>query len=418
MNHISNGADSTNRFSRCFLSNEGCRMVSSLLVDESKFLSELKKFVERRISLDEQYAKNLQDLSSNFDRVSSGVASHSMIKVRRSTSGRNSSKFRFFFRRREKFLFIGRKSRLRSRKTPKLFDKNSSKLRSKIWSNRRTIHGNFSTKKNEITKPNRKKFLRREKSVKIVFLSIFSVRRGFAGFWATLPRRVSILFNEAQRFQQIDWSLFVAEKSKRKILFFFSSFFSATRKLDESKIKSIKENLNEKRANLCRTHNDYVYKIREYQLIDEENLHRLRSLLNFQEEIQIILARNWLEILDGIDKYSNTAPFWSNDSIDQIRRSIDLRKVYDEFSRLSTNQTAPLTTTPIDFNLLTIELSSLNKLRANRFFGDPSTNKDLKQKFLCSIRCFTWPNRFSIQNRKTHHRYRSSTFKTSRTRQR
>ncbi|CAF3286043.1 unnamed protein product, partial [Rotaria sp. Silwood2] len=58
-----------NQLSDSFSSDEGCRLLSGIVSDECKVLQDIKKILEKRISFDEQYAKNLQDLTTSTHRV-------------------------------------------------------------------------------------------------------------------------------------------------------------------------------------------------------------------------------------------------------------------------------------------------------------------------------------------------------------
>ena len=71
----------SNQLSKNFSSHEGCRILSTLLTDECKLLQETKKILEKRILIDEQYAKNLQDLTASADRIAWLGNTHSIASV-------------------------------------------------------------------------------------------------------------------------------------------------------------------------------------------------------------------------------------------------------------------------------------------------------------------------------------------------
>jgi hypothetical protein len=74
--------DASNQLSKNFSSNEGYRILSNVVSDEYKLLQETKKILEKRILIDEQYARNLQDLTANADRVAWPVNSHPIASVK------------------------------------------------------------------------------------------------------------------------------------------------------------------------------------------------------------------------------------------------------------------------------------------------------------------------------------------------
>ncbi len=88
MNHrYSSGSgapnDTSNQLSKNFSNNEGYRILSNVVSDEYKLLQETKKILEKRILLDEQYARNLQDLTASADRVAWPVNTHPIASVKR-----------------------------------------------------------------------------------------------------------------------------------------------------------------------------------------------------------------------------------------------------------------------------------------------------------------------------------------------
>jgi hypothetical protein len=71
----------SNQLSKTFSSTEGYRILSNVISDESKLLQETKKILERRLLLDEQYARNLQDLTASADRVAWPINTHPIAAV-------------------------------------------------------------------------------------------------------------------------------------------------------------------------------------------------------------------------------------------------------------------------------------------------------------------------------------------------
>lgn len=65
------------------------------------------------------------------------------------------------------------------------------------------------------------------------------------------------------------------------------------RNADDSRTKHLKEAVIDRRGNLSRAHNDYVYKLREYNFVDQQYVQKLRQLLVYHEEAQSILSQSW-----------------------------------------------------------------------------------------------------------------------------
>jgi hypothetical protein len=77
---------------------------------------------------------------------------------------------------------------------------------------------------------------------------------------------------------------------------YFTFIYLDSRKGDDARIKSLKDIVIERRGNVYRAHNEYVLKIREYNFIDEQYVRKVRNLLIYHEEIQLILNKPWLVI--------------------------------------------------------------------------------------------------------------------------
>ncbi|CAF1675942.1 unnamed protein product [Rotaria magnacalcarata] len=76
-------SNAVNQLSDCFSSDEGCRILTSAIGDECKVLQDIKKILEKRASIDEQYAKNLQDLTANANKISWPISTHLIAPVSR-----------------------------------------------------------------------------------------------------------------------------------------------------------------------------------------------------------------------------------------------------------------------------------------------------------------------------------------------
>jgi hypothetical protein len=79
MNH-QNG-EILNQLSKTFSSTDGYRILSTVISDEYKLLQETKRILEKRLQLDEDYARNLQDLTASADRIAWPVNTHPIAAV-------------------------------------------------------------------------------------------------------------------------------------------------------------------------------------------------------------------------------------------------------------------------------------------------------------------------------------------------
>lgn len=79
--------------------------------------------------------------------------------------------------------------------------------------------------------------------------------------------------------------------------------YLGVRKGDDSRKKHLKDIVIEKRGFLYRAHNEYILKIREYNFIDGEYVSKIRNLINYHEEAQLILNKSWLVIFRLVLKY-------------------------------------------------------------------------------------------------------------------
>lgn len=69
--------------SESFSSDEGCRTLSNVLTDECKVLQDIKKILDKRVSIDEQYAKNLQDLTASANKILWPINTHPIAPVKK-----------------------------------------------------------------------------------------------------------------------------------------------------------------------------------------------------------------------------------------------------------------------------------------------------------------------------------------------
>lgn len=98
---------SSSRFVDCFFNDEGYRILGVITNDELKLLHETKKILDKRISLDEQYAKNLQELTASADRIAWPVQTHPIAAVRIDTVRQSILLFPLSLRLLVKFFFVG-----------------------------------------------------------------------------------------------------------------------------------------------------------------------------------------------------------------------------------------------------------------------------------------------------------------------
>ena len=77
---------------------------------------------------------------------------------------------------------------------------------------------------------------------------------------------------------------------------YFKFIYLDPRKGDDTRIKNLKDIVIDRRGNVYRAHNEYILKIREYNFIDEQYVRKIRNLLNYHEQIQLVLNKSWLVI--------------------------------------------------------------------------------------------------------------------------
>ena len=101
---------------------------------------------------------------------------------------------------------------------------------------------------------------------------------------------------------------------------------------DETRIKHLTEAVIDRRGILCRTHNDYLQKLREYNFVDEQYGQRLRRLLAYHDEAQTILNQSWQKLLEAIANYDQ-AEENTRGAMKRMIHAIDLQRCYDEIRR-------------------------------------------------------------------------------------
>ena len=77
------------KFANSFSNHDGYRILSLIINDEYKILQETKKLFEKRIALDEQYAKSLQELAASADRLATSTNPHPLVSVNDSVCHKN-----------------------------------------------------------------------------------------------------------------------------------------------------------------------------------------------------------------------------------------------------------------------------------------------------------------------------------------
>ncbi|CAF3729180.1 unnamed protein product [Rotaria sordida] len=314
-----------NQLSENFSSDEGCRILSNIVSDECKVLQDIKKLLEKRISFDEQYAKNLQDLTTHANRITWPVNTNSIAPVCR-----------------EIFL---QWSQLAT-----TINSNTEQFRKTVLDD---LLKGFIEQKNDS-----KKFLDDEK-------------RRYDGERRKAQRDVT----DAEKRYLDEAKSYVAKNNE------LTKLQNNARKNDDSRLKNLKDVVIEKRGNVYRAHNDYVLKIREYNFIDKEYIQKIRNLLIYHDESQSIINKSWQSLLEAMINYLSYKHSESTATMESLRRmisSLDPRHFYDEMCRVHSNVTQ-ITTNPQVFNELLLQTSGLIKLKQNQFIGDSSTKQDLKQ---------------------------------------
>jgi hypothetical protein len=67
----------------------------------------------------------------------------------------------------------------------------------------------------------------------------------------------------------------------------------ANKKNDEARIKHLKELIIDKRRQIYLTHNDYVYKIREYNFVERQSIDKFKQLLKHYDDSQLLFTKHW-----------------------------------------------------------------------------------------------------------------------------
>ncbi|CAF0796613.1 unnamed protein product [Adineta ricciae] len=313
------------KFENSFSNHDGCRILSLIINDEYKILQETKKLAEKRITLDEQYAKSLQELAASADRLAASTNPHPLVSISRDV-----------------FLQWSHLAALITSQAEQIRETSLEGSIKQLMEN----------------KVDSRKYLDEEK------------RRYDAEY-----RKAKQDIVESEKRYADEIKVYTAKNNE------LTKLQTNARKSDESRIKSLKDVVLDKRGCVYRAHNDYVHKIREYKLIDEQYTCNIRNLVKYHEESQLILNESWQNLLDNIASYPS---YYSNQSktvelARQTVRSINLQHCYDQICDLHSN-TVPLTTTPEIFNQSLLQSSNLSKLKADQFVVDNSTKQDLKQK--------------------------------------
>ncbi|CAF2069418.1 unnamed protein product [Rotaria magnacalcarata] len=319
-------SNAVNQLSDCFSSDEGCRILTSAIGDECKVLQDIKKILEKRASIDEQYAKNLQDLTANANKISWPISTHLIAPV--------------------------------SREIFSQWSQLAITMSSNAEVFRKTVLDNLIKELLE-QKTDSKKFFEEE-------------RRRYDGEHRKAQRDVA---DADKRYLEEAKSYVVKNNELTKLQ-------NSARRNDDSRVKSLKDAVMEKRANVYRAHNDYIFKIREYNLIDKEHAQKVRSLINYHEESQFFINKSWQTLLEAMTNHLSYKHDESTAAMGTLRRmitSVDPRHFYDEICKNHSN-IAPLTTNSLVFNELLLQTSGLTKLKLNQFICNSSIKQELKQK--------------------------------------
>ncbi|CAF0979554.1 unnamed protein product [Adineta steineri] len=315
--------DGSNALLKYFFSHEGCRILSTIVTDEYKILQETKKILEKRISLDEQYAKNLQDLTANADRIIWPGGTHPIASVSRDVLLR--------------------------------------------WS---YLASTISTQAEQFRKNIIDDLLKELVEHKIDSRKYFDEeKRRYDGEHRKAQNDVL----DVEKRYSDDIKSYLTKNNE------LTKLQNNAKKGDDSRIKHLKDIVIDKRSNLYRTHNEYIYKIREYNFIDEQYVRKIRSLINYHEAIQVILNKSWQNVLDAVANY------YSEDSVAAIKQSrqlISSINPYHSYDELCTiySHTPPITPSPQVYNMTLFQATSLTKVKSDQFVVDNSTKQDLKQR--------------------------------------
>ena len=186
-------------------------------------------------------------------------------------------------------------------------------------------------------------------------------------------------------------------------------------------MKQLEDSLKSKGANVYRTHNEYIAKLREYQFLDQLYVYKIRNLLTYHQSIECLLNQTWFvlffilfirsafvfprqNLLESIANYPNSQRSELLQTMEFLHRTItgaDPRHCYDELCKVHSKfvtmkivrsqrihgfllllsfSIPSITTTPQLFNDLIRQSSGLTKLKADKFIVVESTKQEIEQR--------------------------------------
>ncbi|CAF0835288.1 unnamed protein product [Adineta steineri] len=306
--------ENLSQFSKLFSSDEGYRILNTVSSEEYKLLQDTKKILEEKVNLDKQYAENLQQLTAKADRIAWPTEPHLIAST-------------------------GRELLMQWSRQATTIDSNADKFRNLALDD---LIKNLLEYKSDS-----KKFLADQKRQ-----------------YDLEHRKAEIDVAEAEKHYSDEAKSFVTRNNE------LTKAVASAGMNDGNRINNIKRSVIEKRNNVYQAHNEYVLAVRQYNFIDEQYVRKVRNLLAYHEEINLIINRQWLSLLEAIMNYDRHNSLTNNESC-----SIDPSHCYDNICQIHSNIPL-LTTKPIVFNNLLLQISGLTNLKENQIIVDDTTIND------------------------------------------
>ncbi|CAF1621235.1 unnamed protein product, partial [Adineta ricciae] len=307
--------DDSHRLSDFFCSDEGYRLLGTVLSDEYKLLQDTKKILEERLALDKQYAKSLQELAAKADRIAWPTDTHSIASACHGVL--------------------------------------------MLWSRRATtISSNADEFRRLVLDDLLKNLLENKADAKRV---LEDRKRQYDDEHRKVRRDVL----EADKHYSNEAKVFVTKNNE------LNKISGAARIGNDNRITDLKRVVIDKRDNVYRAHNAYVLTVRDCNEFDEQYVHKLHDLIDYHEKTQLILNRQWLDVLQSIAKYNNDYSNSSSMDAESLQEldSTDPRHCYNELCKIHSNIPS-LTTRPIEFNDLLLKTSGLTNLEVDTIVAD------------------------------------------------
>ncbi|CAF3398988.1 unnamed protein product [Rotaria sp. Silwood1] len=306
-----------NRLSTISSTDEGCRLLCEISNEENKLLQYIKEILEERLTLDKQYAQNLQELAAKADRIACLTTANSMASIC------------------HKYLMQ--------------------------WSQRAsTIDSNIDQFRYEVLDILLKNLLEQKTDLKKIFED---EKRQYEDEHQKAQNNVT----EAEKHYSNACKLYVAKNNE------LTKFTALAKIGDDNRIIEMKRSVMENQDYVYRAHNEYVLALRNYNFIDEQYIRKVNNLLVYHQETQLFLNQSWQNLSEAIANYMkiDLTNSYANVNCSEPFYFIESRQSYDEITKIHSN--IPLMTkNPIVFNDTLLQTSGLSNLKANQIIIDES----------------------------------------------